>query len=482
MHSDVAGCTLAPVENPRVRHDIISFGPVISDQKETNMRSDWMKAGILAVVLALSVSLRVASASGQDEQVGSGNPQAVHARALAEFKAARFGMFIHWGLYSMPARGEWEMQVHHIPSDVYAQYMSQFNPTEWNADRVVEIAQRAGMKYIDITTKHHDGFCMFDSQLTDYKITNTPFHRDVIREFVDACHRHGIKIIFYYSLLDWHHPDYVADPEQAGSSWAVLHRHNTSADWNRYLAYYQGQVKELLTNYGHIDGILFDGGWNRTDWHVWKLDETFAMIHQLQPWALINNHDSFKRTPPGEDYESPEQNYESESNLLIEVCATLNDNWGYNDSDTHFKSAEQLIHLLATSAGRGGNTNVNIGPMPNGDVQPDFVERLDSVGQWMRINGDSIYGTEKGPYQDAGSGTYFGTTTRKDNRVFLHVLNWPYKVLEVNSVNTPVKSAYFLQDHQSLKFRQENGHLTIDLPLGPPDPYDTVIVLEMSGS
>jgi alpha-L-fucosidase len=453
-------------------------------KKEINMKHFWIgKVWLLALIFALSGLLRAAPESGQEEKVDAGNYQAVHARALAEFKAARFGMFIHWGLYSMPAReGEaWEMQVHRVPSDVYEKYMSQFNPTQWNAERIVEMAEHAGMKYIDVTTKHHDGFCMFDSKLTDYKITNSPIHRDVIRELVEACHRHGMKIILYYSLLDWHHPDYMADPDQIGSSWAVLHRHNALADWNRYVAYYQGQVKELLSNYGHIDGMMFDGGWNRKDWHVWKLDETFAMIHQLQPWVLINNHDSVKRTPPDEDYQSPEQRFESESNLLVEVCATLNDSWGYNDSDTHFKSAEQLIHLIADTAGRGGNSNVDIGPMANGDVQSDFVERLDSVGHWMRINADSIYGTEKGPFQDETSGTYFGTTTRKGNRIFLHVLNWPYKVLEVNGVITPVKSAYFLQGHTGLEFHQESGHLTIDLPLGPLDPCDTVIVLETAG-
>ena len=439
------------------------------------------KVLLFALAVALVGTLSAAPQSEQVEKAGTSIVPAVHERALAEFTADRFGMFIHWGLYSMPARGEWEMQAHHVPSDVYEQYMSQFNPTHWNAERIVELAQQAGMKYIDVTTKHHDGFCMFDSRLTDYKITNTPFHRDVIRELVDACHRHGIKIILYYSLLDWHHPDYVADPDQMGSSWAVLHRHNPAADWNRYLAYYQGQVRELLSNYGHIDGILFDGGWNRDNWHVWKLEETFALIHQLQPWALINNHDSFKRTPAGEDYESPEQSFESQSSLLVEVCATLNDNWGYNDSDTHFKSAGQLIHLLATTAGRGGNTNVDIGPMANGEVQTDMVVRLDSVGRWMRINGESIYGAEKGPFQDKGSGTYFGTTTRKGNRVFLHVLNWPYKFLEVNDATTPVKSAYFLQNHQSLEFHQAAGRLTIDLPLGPLDPFDTVIVLETAG-
>ena len=430
---------------------------------------------VVLIVLALAAA---APSPAQPAGATAGSFAEVHARALDEFKSARFGMFIHWGLYSMPARGEWEMQIHRVPSDVYEKYMTQFNPTEWNAERVATLAEQAGMKYIDVTTKHHDGFCMFDSQLTDYKITNTPFHRDAIGELVEACRRHGIKIIFYYSLLDWHHPDYVADPERADSSWAVLHRHNPNADWNRYLAYYQGQVRELLTRYGHIDGFLFDGGWNRTDWHVWKLDETFAMIHQLQPWALINNHDTFKRTPPGEDYESPEQSYESQSNLLVEVCATLNDDWGYNAADTHFKSAGQLIRLLADTAGRGGNTNINIGPMPNGAVQPDFTDRLDAVGRWMRLNGESIYGTERGPYQDNPSGTYFGTTTRRGNRVYLHVLDWPYKVLEVKGVTTPVKSAYFLESHQSVPFRAENGLLTLDLPLGPPDPYDTVIVLE----
>ena len=357
----------------------------------------------------------------------------MHARALAEFKADRFGMFIHWGLYSIPARGEWEMQVHHVPSDVYAKYMTQFNPTQWNADRMVEIAERAGMKYIDITTKHHDGFCMFDSQLTDYKITNTPFHRDVIREFVDACHRHGIKIIFYYSLLDWHHPDYVADPEQVESSWAVLHRHNASADWNRYIAYYQGQVRELLTNYGHIDGILFDGGWNRTDWHVWKLDETFAMIHQLQPWALINNHDTFKRTPPGEDYESPEQNLR----VAIQLAGG-----GLRDPERQL-GLQPFRHPLQVGRANDSPYRRQRRPWRQHQRQHRTHGEWRCAARFHRPAGrcwtldadqwrvDLRHGERA--LSRRRRHTYLGTTTRKGNRVFLHVLNWPYKVLEVKA-------------------------------------------------
>lgn len=307
--------------------------------------------------------------------------------AIEWFRNAKFGIFIHWGIYSILGRGEWVMQNEKIPIKEYEKLKDIFNPTLFSAEEWCKIFKESGAKYITFTTKHHDGFCMFDTKLTDYKITNTPFKRDVVKELAEACKKEGLKIFFYYSLLDWHHPDYYP-LGITGQYSGRLEKGN----WEKYLEYYHSQVKELCTNYGEIGGFWFDGWWDKPN-ADWKLNELYEMIHSLQPSALVgNNHhvDPF----PGEDFQIFEQDLPGEntagfnkakvSNLPLETCLTMNNSWGYNSSDNNYKSLETLKDYFRKAWSRGANLLLNVGPLPNGKLVSEQVELLQKIGLWIK--------------------------------------------------------------------------------------------------
>jgi alpha-L-fucosidase len=396
------------------------------------------------------------------------------------FQDARFGMFVHWGVYSVLGDGEWVMNNKKIPIADYEKLPALFNPTEFNAAEWVGLAKAAGMKYITITSKHHDGFAMFDSKVSDYNIVaRTPYKKDVLKALADECRRQGLKLFFYHSQLDWHHPDYFPrgrTGQDAGRP--------DQGNWPRYLDYMNGQLRELLTNYGDVAGIWFDGWWDRPD-ADWQLDRTYALIHQLQPQALIgSNH--HRRPNAGEDFQmfekdlpggrTAEFNKDSEiGELPLETCETMNGAWGFNITDRRYKSTRDLIRYLVRAAGSNANFLLNVGPMPNGRIQPEFVTRLQEVGAWTAKNGESIYGTRGGPIPPHA----WGATTRKGNRVYVHVLDWPDTALLLPPLPSAVRSARLLNGGRSVAFKTGDFGVVLTVPRDAVDPIDTIVVLEL---
>ena len=397
--------------------------------------------------------------------------------ARAWFRDARFGMFIHWGVYSQLGQGEWVMQNRGITVDSYEWLASNFNPTRFEAREWVSLAKRAGVRYVTITSRHHDGFSMFATRATRYNIVDwTPFHRDPLKELADECARQGIKLFFYYSQLDWHHVDYWP---RGGTGRAT--GRPESGDWTHYLDFMDQQLTELLTNYGPIGGIWFDGMWDKPD-ADWRLARTYALIHRLQPAALIvpNHH---KAPLPGEDVQTFKQDLPGANTagfnttevgaLPLETSLTMNESWGFNITDRKFKSTRQLIGYLVRAAGRDANLLLNIGPRPDGTIQPEAVARLDSLGAWLRTYGTSIYGTRGGPVTPRP----WGVTTQRGDSVFVHVLDWPDRVLSVPSLGARVVTASMLATGAPVSVSQVDGSVTLTLPPSRGDEPDRVIVL-----
>lgn len=400
--------------------------------------------------------------------------------ARAWFREARFGLFIHWGVYSQLADGEWVMQNRRIPVASYEWLASAFNPTKFNAADWVALAKAAGMRYITITSRHHDGFSMFETKATRYNIVDwTPFARDPMKELAVECQRQGIKLFFYYSQLDWHHPDYW--PRGGTGHWTGRPE---SGEWSRYLDFMNAQLTELLTNYGPLGGIWFDGMWDKPD-ADWQLDRTYALIHRLQPAALIvpNHH---KAPLPGEDVQTFEQdlpgantagfNTKEIGKLPLETSLTMNQSWGFNITDQRFKSTRELVGYLARAAGNDANLLLNIGPRPDGTIQPEAVERLRAVGAWLAVNGRSIYATRGGPIPPRE----WGVTTQRGDSVFLHVVEWRDRVLSIPSFGARVLAATMLGTGERVPFSQSDAAITLTLPPPAGDRLDQVVVLRTS--
>jgi alpha-L-fucosidase len=432
---------------------------------------------LVAVVMSLAIAPAFTTAQSQYQ------PAPGNLEARRWFQDAKFGLFVHWGVYSVLADGEWVMNNKKIPVSEYEKLPERFNPTEFDPAEWVALVKAAGMKYITITSKHHDGFAMFDSKISDWDIVDrTPYKKDVLKLLADECQKQGIKLFFYYSQLDWHHPDYFP----RGRTGAGYTGRAESGDWFRYIDYMDGQLKELLTNYGPIGGIWFDGMWDKPQ-ADWRLAQTYKLIHDLQPATLVgSNH--HKAPIPGEDFQMFEKdlpghntagfNAESEvGDLPLETCETINGAWGYNASDKRFKSTRDLIHYLVRSAGYNANFLLNVGPMANGKIQPEFVDRLKQVGSWLEKNGEAIYGTRGGPLTPRP----WGVTTRKGNKVYLHILNWQDPVLAMPKMPKKVKSATFLKDGSKVEFLEHDKYgFFIRNPQGFTDEYDTIVVLELA--
>ena len=421
------------------------------------------------VIAAFAVS----SASAQKESV----PEARLA-ARQWFRDAKFGMFIHWGVYSQLGQGEWVMQNRSIPIRNYEWLASSFNPTKFDARAWVALAKSAGVRYITITSRHHDGFSMFATKATRYNIVDwTPFARDPLKELADECHRQGIKLFFYYSQLDWHHADYWP----RGATGNATGREELG-DWNRYLDFMNRQLTELLTNYGAIGGIWFDGMWDKPN-ADWELEKTYALIHSLQPAALIvpNHH---KAPLPGEDVQTFEQdlpgansagfNTTEIGSLPLETSLTMNDSWGFNITDHKFKSVSELIGYLVRAAGRDANLLLNVGPRPDGTIQPEAVERLQALGRWLGTYGPSIYGTRGGPIAPRA----WGVTTHRGDSVFVHVLDWPDRQLAIPGVGAHVQQASVFGTGKRVELVQTNEGIILTLPPPLPNESDRVILLE----
>ena len=374
------------------------------------------------------------------------------------WKEARFGLFIHWGPVSIKGTeigwsrgGERRGQggKGEIPVDVYDNLYKEFNPIEFDADAWVALAQEAGMKYLVFTSKHHDGFSMFDSQLTEYKITNSPFKRDVVKELADACHKAGLRVGFYYSPPDWHHPDY---------------RTTTHA---KYIEYMHGQLREICTNYGQIDIIWFDGlGGTAQDWDSERL---FKMIRELQPHVILNNRAGL----PG-DHDTPEQTIgRFQNDRPWESCITICRQWAWKPDDK-MKSLEECLDTLVRCAGGDGNLLFNVGPMPTGTIEARQVERLQEMGAWLRKYGESIYGTRGGPYMPGP----WGASTCKGNRVYVHVLDWPEEGLVLPPLPGKIVASSLLTGGAVTVSQTEDG-IRMEVAAADRQPIDTIVALDL---
>jgi alpha-L-fucosidase len=408
---------------------------------------------------------------------------------MAWWRESRFGLFIHWGIYSVPAGqwgsktnyGEWFQAETKMAEADYSKYASQFDPTNFNARQWVKIAKDAGMKYIVITAKHHDGFCMYDTAYTDYNIVKgTPYARDPMKDLAEACKDAGVKLGFFYSLPDWHHPDMPAALNQRGFHGAA----RTNAVFSNYLLYARNQVKELLTQYGPVGVIWFDGGGafrgsGRSD--QLEADKMIEMIHQIQPDCLINN-----RIGAGGDFGTPEQKIPGQRLTSdFEVCMTLNRHWGYNSKDQNWKSAKTVIANLSETAAKGGNYLLNVGPTAEGAFPEAAIQILSEVGQWLKVNGEAIYGTTGTPFRSVPWGNCTAKLAPGGGTVYLHVLQWPAegRVL-VPGLKNDVLEAYVLSDSKksALQTQHGEGGLVVTLPEGASDPIATVVVLKLRGT
>jgi alpha-L-fucosidase len=407
-------------------------------------------------------------------------PSPENLKAREWFQDAKFGLFVHWGVYSVLGDGEWVMNNRRIRIAEYEKLPGLFNPVAFDPAQWVGLAKAAGMRYITITSKHHDGFAMWDSRASDYDVVErTPYGKDVLKALAAECQRQGVKLFFYHSQLDWHHPDYFP----RGQTGRDLGRPERG-EWQRYLDHVDAQLEELLTGYGPLGGIWFDGWWDKPD-ADWRLDKTYALIHRLQPAALIgaNHH---RRPFPGEDFQMFEKdlpghrtasfNRDAEvGELPLETCETMNNSWGFNLLDTSYKSTRELLQLLVRAAGYNANLLLNVGPMPDGRIQPEFASRLRELGEWLSRNGEALYGTRGGPVPPRS----WGVTTRRANSVFVHVLDWPDAVLTLPRLAKALTRAYRLSDLSPVATSASADALALTLG-SARDPIDTIVVLELA--
>ena len=425
---------------------------------------------------ARALSIAKSEPRAATEQASSTLSKAAAARAqrMAWWHEAKFGMFIHWGLYSVVGQHEWAMEVEGIPISQYELLAKHFHPKPQAAREWAKLARRAGQKYMVMTTKHHEGFCNFDSKLTDYCATRQGPARDLVREFVDAARAEGLRVGFYYSLMDWHHPDgAICKTDEAARK--------------RFVEYTHGLVRELMTNYGKIDVLWYDVDWPLTA-EQWESERMNEMVFELQPEIIVNNRNGLEG-----DFSTPEQEISAAaSGRAWETCMTMNDSWGFNRGDDSWKTAKTIVLNLASCAQSGGNYLLNIGPKPDGSVPEESVQILETVGKWLDTNGKAIYGTERGSYSWNSNANY----TRRGNTLYIHQHYWPSNtpaaewlpffqpatVVAIGGLNTKVKSVRFLKTGQNVPFVQDEFSLRLTgLSAQMPESPATVFEVECEG-
>jgi len=435
------------------------------------MRTKTLRLLIAAVILATVVQVATAQLP---KETG-----AQKAQRMQWWTDARFGMFIHWGLYALPARHEWVKNRERMTSEQYQKYFEAFDPDLYNPKEWAAMAKAAGMKYVVLTAKHHEGFCLWDSQYTDYKATNTPCGKDLIKEYVEAFRAEDLKVGFYYSLIDWHHPDYTIDrvhPQRQEND-ADYARLNAGRDMNKYREYVRNQVRELLTNYGEISIIWFDfsfpgkNGKGREDWDSINL---LKLARSLQPGIIVDDRLDLRDVEGGWDFTTPEQvkvakwpEYNGKK-IPWETCQTFSGSWGYYRDETTWKSPAQLLDLLIESVGKGGNLLLNVGPTARGTFDPRARERLKAMGEWTKLNGRSIYGCTEAPAGFAAPPNSLLTWSPSTNRLYVHLLAYPLDRIRLQGMAGKVKYAQFLHDASEIRFEPGNGEEAGDLFLSLP--------------
>ena len=428
--------------------------------------------------------------------------RAAYEKRMAWFQEARFGMFIHWGIYAIPARGEWIRCNERISVEDYQQYFDEFDPVDYVPKAWAKAAKEAGMRYAVLTAKHHDGFCLFDSQHTDYKATKTKAGRDLVREYVDAFRAEGLKVGFYYSTIDWHHPDFPHFGDRQHPMRDNPAFRDVKHNFDNYLDYMHAQVKELVTNYGQIDILWFDFSYDHLHGEAWRATELVNMVRTYQPDVIIDNRLEASGEGFGSlitehpnvysgDFLSPEQiipphgivNYKGDP-VAWEACVTMNNNWGFHGTDKHFKPAPMLIRKLVECVSKGGNLLLNVGPDARGRILEQSLTALAEIGRWMRDNKDSIYGCGIADIENPD----FGRVTKKGNKLYFHIFDNPIGYLPLVGVKADdVKAVRMLATGHELKV--ERNWITNNYPgicfvsLGPdpvlPDETDTVVMVEL---
>ena len=422
------------------------------------------------------------------------------AQRMAWWTHDRFGMFIHWGIYALPARHEWVKQYEHISDEDYQKYFDHFDPDLYNPTEWAKMAKEAGMKYVVVTTKHHDGFCLFDSKYTDFKATNTPYGKDLIKPLVDAFRAEGIRIGFYYSLIDWHHPDFTydrmhpngpRDPEERKKA-------NEKRDMNRYRQYMKNQLTELLTNYGQIDELFMDFSYPGEDGkghEDWDAEGLVKLARSLQPGIIIDNRMDMDHTDWGWDFVTPEQFMPNEwptvngERAYWETCQTFSGSWGYYRDEYSWKSVHQLVVMLIETVSKGGNLLLNVGPTARGLFDDRANECLQGLGEWMKYNARSIYGCTQAPDDFEVPQNCFLTYNPDKKRLYIHVIEWPFKSLNLPNYKGKFKYAQLLQDGSEIKFRTQSargshttestGENDVILTLPVEKPHTEIPVIEL---
>jgi alpha-L-fucosidase len=408
------------------------------------------------------------------------------------FMRDRFGLFIHWGLYALPARHEWVKSMEQISTEDYEKYFKHFDPDLYDPKLWAKAASDAGMKYFVVTTKHHEGFCLWDSKLTDYKATNTPASRDLLKPMVEAFRAENIRVGFYHSLLDWHHPHYTVDqchPMRENQEYIAKDKER---DLEKYVEYLYGQVRELLTEFGDIDIIWFDfsvppserfSGKGKEVWHSEKL---IKIVRQLQPGILIND-----RLQIDQDIKTPEQYQPREwvrvdgKPVVWEACQTFSGSWGYHRDEETWKSVDMLVQMLIDTVSKGGNLLLNVGPTGRGEFDERALERLSGIGEWMKRHNRSIYGCTQAPEEFVCPQDCRYTYNPENNRLYLHVFSWPFKHLYLDGMADRVEYAQLLNDASEIKMirnsygdkNADKSTLTLELPIKKPNV--TVPVIEL---
>jgi alpha-L-fucosidase len=448
-----------------------------------------MKAKVLKLLITAIVLLTVSQISMAQLPKETETQKALRMKWWTE---ARFGMFIHWGLYALPARHEWVKNRERMTNEQYQKYFELFNPDLYNPKEWAKMAKAAGMKYVVLTAKHHEGFCLWDSKYTDYKATNTPYGKDLIKEYVEAFRVEGLKVGFYYSLIDWHHPDYTIDrvhPQRQEND-ADYEKLNAGKDMSKYREYIKNQVRELLTNYGEISIIWFDfsfpgkNGKGRADWDSENL---LKLARSLQPGIIVDDRLDLEDVEGGWDFTTPEQEKVAKwperdgKRIPWETCQTFSGSWGYYRDEYTWKSPAQLVELLAESVSKGGNLLLNVGPTARGTFDGRAQASLAAMGEWMKVNGRSVYGCTEAPAGFVAPPNTLLTWNPATNRLFVHLLVYPLDGINLAGLAGKVKYAQFLHDASEIRFSPGRGEGSGDLSLALPvrKPPVEIPVLEI---